>query len=771
MIAQPEIYISYLHWLGEGSDEEVSSQYVARRLYHFFISKNFKTYLDNVDVLHGGKLDEFLETYSSGKYIILILDEKYLTIPSCCAEMAVLALNENIYNNLFPIVLPDVKYYYPIDLIDYQYYWDERIKNLQLKLKQARNSLLCNQIEQELNIYLLVRKFISNISALSYNFFLFDSDINEIKDELFYLIDSKFEEETEYQFLQNTPKFMNKCPYFHQKMLIGKKDVLDEIGIAFQSEKIIVLEQSLPGNGKSTIAKAFINNEKYTQIYNQIAWVNIQRNFKHDIISQFENSSLEFGLQKDLSASYKNLIKKLQSLENKNLIVIDNVRSEAELESFLSEIQNSNWHCLVLSFVPIGNYRSISLGTMPNQDAKQLFSLNYKREFNESTLDNFLKIINNHTLSIEIASKSANLNSEITVERLYQFATEAKKSTAGIKNKFLYSNKKHEITEDELLIYKFLSSLFFEEHFSDEEENILRNFSVLCLQSYDDTLLIELFKISKEDENHFFSQIETLIRKGWIQSELTGFSIHPVIQEIVLKNLQPDTYNCTELIEHFTEVLSSEPTPENQIIIKTFLPFAESILSMVQDYDINLALLAERVASYYLSMDNFEKALNVTLTVLEVKQNLFESTPDEIADCCNNISILYGHLGNYRKDLEYGLRALNTRRKILPPEDPSLAQSYNNVAIAYRNLNDFQKAIKYHLRDVRISEEIYDHQNSNLAHSYYETSVTYYHLKDFALAKYYIDKAVKIWKEIYQEDTVEYTNAIEIQELIHKRKN
>ncbi len=770
MANRPEIFISYLHWYNSTQNEE-NSHYYATLLHEFFVAKDYKVVLDKVNLEFGGRISEFTENHDIGKYIILIIDDKYLRVPSSLLEILALSKYEDIYDRVFLLVLNDVRFHQNVSLIDYNFYWDERISHLKNKLKQITNTYFYNTTENELKFYLKLRMIIGNFSAFSSTLYIGENNISEIQKILFNTFESKFESDNELSQFFSKPKLLNHCPYYSSKNLIGRKNLLDSIESELINNQSLCLVNSLSGIGKTTIAKAYINNEKYAKQYRNIAWITLYDNLQEDFLDQLGNETIDFvyNQEQDTAMNFKYLLKKISATDGNNLLVIDNVTNIADIELLINKINSPKWHFLMLCQKPPRNLSALYVDVLQEEEAKNLFYRFYKREQNDMMLEHLIRFVDYHTTLIEVMAKVASCNNRLTIIKLYEIVKKERLRSSHIDNKLQNPDAHHtQAAETEQMFINFLSAIIETEQFNFEEEKYLRYFAILPSIEIEETQLLKLFQIKKGNETDFFNKIDSLVKRGWLQNNQNMYIIHSLIQPVVIKYLQPDSHNCIELINSFIDRLDNV-NKENIYLKKSYLPFAEKIVGAIKDYDLNLALLASRIANFYLMLENYEKCLEYNHKVLEINEKLHDSNHQDIADICNKISIIYGLIGNYKTDLEFGLRAMNIRRKILKPNDPDIAQSYNNIAITYRALNDYTKAIKYHLRDVKICEEILEKNNPNLAVAYYETSVTYYYLKDYKFAKHYIDKAVAIWELVYPPDYSDLKNALEIQEIIRKK--
>ncbi|MEO6718902.1 MAG: toll/interleukin-1 receptor domain-containing protein [Ferruginibacter sp.] len=174
MAANPEIFISY----GWGSESEV----IADNIYQTLSGKGLRIIRDKIVLGYKGNIKQFMETIGSGKYVIVILSNKYLTSENCMFEMLELHKNGDVYNRIFPIVLKDAKIYNEIDRIDYINYWDQAIEDLKAKHKTIINPVGTGQVIEKINQYNDIRRIIDEITGMLRNMNTLTPEMHEGND-------------------------------------------------------------------------------------------------------------------------------------------------------------------------------------------------------------------------------------------------------------------------------------------------------------------------------------------------------------------------------------------------------------------------------------------------------------------------------------------------------------------------------------------------------------------------------------------------------------
>ncbi|WP_013321399.1 toll/interleukin-1 receptor domain-containing protein [Gloeothece verrucosa] len=156
----PQVFISYA-W--QGDSEEFANQ-----LEEAFQKRQIKIIRDKTDLGYRGLIKEFMERIGQGKCILVVISDKYLKSENCMFELVEIAKHGDFYDRIFPIVLKDAKIYKDEDRIDYLHYWDQKIKNLEDKLKSG-SILDVTSIYKTLQQYADIKRNIDQLTDILKN--------------------------------------------------------------------------------------------------------------------------------------------------------------------------------------------------------------------------------------------------------------------------------------------------------------------------------------------------------------------------------------------------------------------------------------------------------------------------------------------------------------------------------------------------------------------------------------------------------------------------
>ena len=150
-----KVYISY-NW-------QEDSKEIANQIVQAFEAKGIKVIQDTIDTDYKYSIEKFMQEIGQGQCVIAVISDKYLKSPNCMFELVEIAKNEDFYNRIFPIVLPDAKIYDDENRLDYYLYWEEKKAKLQDKYKKV-DLIGTESIMKTLKLYDDIRRNIDNLT-------------------------------------------------------------------------------------------------------------------------------------------------------------------------------------------------------------------------------------------------------------------------------------------------------------------------------------------------------------------------------------------------------------------------------------------------------------------------------------------------------------------------------------------------------------------------------------------------------------------------------
>ena len=159
--AKAEIFISYA-WGGQ-------SEVITNTICSLLRDKGFNVVRDKDKLRYLGDIRKFMDTIGKGKYVVVVISDKYLKSKNCMYEMLQIKNNDSIFSRIFPIVLEDAKIYDDMYRIQCLNYWDDQITEMNEAVKSIRNQEGTENIHEELDRLGDIRRILDNITDLLSN--------------------------------------------------------------------------------------------------------------------------------------------------------------------------------------------------------------------------------------------------------------------------------------------------------------------------------------------------------------------------------------------------------------------------------------------------------------------------------------------------------------------------------------------------------------------------------------------------------------------------
>lgn len=133
-------------------------------------------------------------------------------------------------------------------------------------------------------------------------------------------------------------------------------------------------------------------------------------------------------------------------------------------------------------------------------------------------------------------------------------------------------------------------------------------------------------------------------------------------------------------------------------------------------------------------IDYFTKALKISEEIQNYR---------DMANCINNIGVIYYEQGNNEKAMEYYLKSLAVSEKM--NKKTAIAFALGNLGNVYKNLGQFDKALEAENRSLKLSEESKD--QAGYANALHSLAVIYSDLNENQKALDFDTRALKIYEE------------------------
>jgi hypothetical protein len=156
-MASKEVFISYA-WGGE-------SEKVANELDSLFSQNGIGLVRDKTDLGFKGLIKEFMQQIGQGNLVVIILSDNYLKSKNCMFELMEIEKKGEFFSRIFPIVLSDANIYDSLGILSYLKYWDQKIKELNVSIKELENLADTRKVQEDINLYTDIRGAIDDLAG------------------------------------------------------------------------------------------------------------------------------------------------------------------------------------------------------------------------------------------------------------------------------------------------------------------------------------------------------------------------------------------------------------------------------------------------------------------------------------------------------------------------------------------------------------------------------------------------------------------------------
>ncbi len=503
------------------------------------------------------------------------------------------------------------------------------------------------------------------------------------------------------------PKYLTIKPRILEDEIYDRQNLINRIKIQLDEAKCLSLHGS-GGIGKTLIIQHLLKQSNND--YKHIAWINSSPTI---IKSMLLNVSLIKNLDIDLEdaiieeGKMELICNKLNQIDGKNLLVIDNF--ESDLTDLYKIINIENWQIIITSRQRIPSILNIEIPNINKESALKLF-LKYNKmeaEIDDSLLEEFLLFINYNPLVIKLCGQLITNSIDLRLETLFTFIKDQKLDNENIAFNVHINNEESPST-----ILNYLLKVFELKNLTRDEEHYL---GFLAILPYEEIKIKELALIcGKELYESNLVEITNLVNslhnKGWIERVGGEIRMHRLVQEIIIYKIRKEKNAFTSnlffiiwLYHRIDEVALNDPTKSFP-----FLKYAESILNAIKE--------------------EYRRHIYQPLLLLE-----------------NSLLNAYNWIYNPRT-LNYRWVNLIQRAEIhLPNNDRSLGIMFNNLGLSYASSNKLDEAIVYFEKSISTLLRKEDESIDLIINSLNNLNQVYFLINDMPSAH---KTQLKIWKLI-----------------------
>lgn len=517
--------------------------------------------------------------------------------------------------------------------------------------------------------------------------------------------------------------------HLSEKFFVGRDEELVQIENELQNTKKLYIS-GIGGIGKSELVEQYA--KKHSSEYDAIIIATYTTDIKSmicnipivNVADQLPNETQDEYLNRKVSA--------LQNIgeENKLFLIIDNYNTESNSNDDLDlfdKLTACAHKTVITTRNNISDERVINI--KPIENARAIFDNYYKKPLSDNDskiVDRIVAIYQNHTLATELLAKqmaAGRINPKDMLEKL---------NNGGLKNsgfeKIRVGNSK------EHNAYSYIHTLFDISELSEDERYILLNLSLIPPTGISTEIFYKWCELSTYDN------INSLVVSGWINHDevYDTISLHPVVADIMLDELDKDVSLCTTLLSSITR----EKTKNHQMSLYDFFITTNYICQNVCNFKVIPASAIDFMYISSLAFYRFGKQ-ETYITALNRAIESFDKNKDLVKV---NFSQLHNALGIlYKNDDRFNFAEKHYKMALSFAENQNfLISIYCNLINLYCSLEQYDSAEKIYVQSLDRCKEVYEEDNLHVATIYSLLGVIKQKRNNFKEAENYYKKALDI---------------------------
>ncbi len=472
-------------------------------------------------------------------------------------------------------------------------------------------------------------------------------------------------------------------PIDPQEDCLGREEDLKTLAAKLDQSQKVVVVNGLGGIGKTTLAKAWFQSA--ITAYDHFLWIELSGNDDrpeqrstsfvetiawHPTLST--NLHLEFGEKEPPEARFQAIMNALRQLKGRNLFVVDNAGPEMEQPAMRAQLPlPPGWRVLLTSRNRLNGYEPMPLDRLSPEAAAQLFQKHYTGPCPPEALDELLREVDCHTLTVELLAKTLqNHFGSLSLSELTAKMKRRQLADPELQRRIALNH-----SPEETEVYVHLLTAFDCSGLEAAERRLLAQFTSLPPGgAYTAAQLEEWLKIETKDRRALHEMLNGLDRKGWLtRNPDGGFGLHRMMQQAVWYQLKPGMEELGVLVETFKGKLDFDVST-NYTLLFPWIPFADQILAVLEEN---------------------------------------ESGHEKVSELMNNLGVVYRNLGQYERARDLLEAALASVVKNFGPDHPNVAVRQINLGAVFVHTDEKEKAKEMFEQAYRLFQKLLGEQHPN----------------------------------------------------------
>jgi len=482
---------------------------------------------------------------------------------------------------------------------------------------------------------------------------------------------------------------------------IGRVDDLQTIETQLDYASIIYIVNGIGGVGKSELSCEYFHRNKHK--YKSVAFMEFTKDTSSIEELFYVKFKEQFNLNED--STLDSIIQKLQGLEEKNLLLLDNLESIEDFEKI--KALNTNFDLLITTRrTDINAVHQLPLDTLNDADAKELFLSIYNEDQN---IEDILEYLDNHPLFINLTTKS--------LQRGYIILEELRDE---IENGNIYKID----SKDDKTFQQHLEDRFSKQ-FSKEENEELKE--LLQILSIFPSIEID-FKILEKSigQDKLRVKLQKLVERGWLSKKENSYKLHQIIKLFIQTGYALEYEEITFVFDNIVNYINPDDATLIVSQLNVYIPITELFLNLYQHKKDNIQCeLLDSITYLYYSLGQYDKSLAYQKQALNLRASLFGMNTKQIARSYYLLGVVYLTKNSLKLALDYQSKSLEIQEDILDNQDISLARSYDGIASIHSAMGAYSLSLINQNKAIRINEKNPTYSTPDLAISYTNLSTIY----------------------------------------------
>lgn len=416
---------------------------------------------------------------------------------------------------------------------------------------------------------------------------------------------------------EQTMYLVSNCPMSTTRF-VGRDDDIRLIDKALEDGKVVFLHGE-GGIGKSTLAIEYASRRK--KIFDAVIFLRYQSS-----LESLVDSITIVNFEGDFDQKQK----ELKSLLDENiLLIIDNFDVAVDEESkFLEKVLSYNCKLIFTTRTNFDIYKGeatqIEVGRLSDCDSVEVFENASGIKVDDEDYNQLLEMfafVGFNTFVIELLGKQV-YSSGYTIGELYDRLVNGVDSLS--KSAKIKALKDGKVIKEK--VPEIIRVLFDMSKLSDEKLNALRNLYLLGFLNIEAKTYR---KFTNAEDESCTDTLNDLADLGWVRKSGRVYSLHPLIEELVKKDLKPCRENCESVFECMDDIFESALE----------MRFARAIdrLRYKNKYSISVAFWLR--LDYYIK-SNFDYVVNNFFALLKMRKAIGYDQSPEIKHIINKLLML-----------------------------------------------------------------------------------------------------------------------------------